>query len=291
MNRSVYRVHAFTDGEAGGNPAGVVPYADGLGPAQKQAIAARLGLSETAFVSTSTQANCKLEFFTPTRQIAHCGHATIAAFSLLRQLGRLPAGPASKETIDGLRRIELDRELAYMEQKAPRYAELDAGQQAAALAGLGLDASALHTGLAPCIVDTGNGFLLLPLRNEAAVSGIQPRLDAIAALSERFDLIGFYAFSLEARQPGRQAGARMFAPRYGIAEEAATGMAAGPLACFLRERMGMEREVFAIEQGRLMPEPSPSVIEVRLDLDGAGCIRGLMAGGRARIVEQMEFSL
>jgi PhzF family phenazine biosynthesis protein len=92
-------VNAFVDGERGGNPAGVVLQADALSAAQKQAIAAQVGLSETAFVSCSQSAAFKLEFFTPTRQIAHCGHATVAAFSLLRQLGLVGEGWSNKETI------------------------------------------------------------------------------------------------------------------------------------------------------------------------------------------------
>ena len=82
-------VYAFTEGGGGGNPAGVVVDADGLGPAARLRIAARVGLSETAFVSASATETVRLEFFTPTRQIAHCGHATIATFALLRALGRI----------------------------------------------------------------------------------------------------------------------------------------------------------------------------------------------------------
>lgn len=80
MQVQVRIVNAFVDGEQGGNPAGVVLQADALDARQKQAIAAQVGLSETAFVSSSQSAAFKLEFFTPTRQIAHCGRATVATF-------------------------------------------------------------------------------------------------------------------------------------------------------------------------------------------------------------------
>nr|WP_054536353.1 PhzF family phenazine biosynthesis protein [Herpetosiphon geysericola] len=73
-------VNALIDGARGGNPAGVVFQADGLTIEQKLAVVQQVGLSETAFVSASNVATIKLEFFTPTRQIAHCGHATIATF-------------------------------------------------------------------------------------------------------------------------------------------------------------------------------------------------------------------
>jgi PhzF family phenazine biosynthesis protein len=92
MDIQVQIVNAFTDNDLGGNPAGVVLDADELNAQQKISIAAKVGLSETAFVSSSNSAAYKLDFFTPTRQIAHCGHATIATFSYLRQLNRIKEG-------------------------------------------------------------------------------------------------------------------------------------------------------------------------------------------------------
>lgn len=126
MHIEVQIVNAFIDGETGGNPAGVVVDANALTAAQKLKVAQQVGLSETAFVSTSDVATIKLEFFTPTRQIAHCGHATIATFTLLRQLGVVGEGHLSKETIDGNRDILVDGEMAFMEQRAPKYTQVAA---------------------------------------------------------------------------------------------------------------------------------------------------------------------
>ncbi|TFW03507.1 PhzF family phenazine biosynthesis protein [Oxalobacteraceae bacterium OM1] len=290
MDVGVQVVNAFVDGGKGGNPAGVVLGADAFSREQKQAIAAQVGLSETAFVSRSEVADFKLEFFTPNRQIAHCGHATIATFSFLQQSGRVPRPDTSKETIDGCRAVQISGDMAFMEQLAPSYS--DTGMPAAELlAGLGLHTDDLLDGRVPEIVHTGNAFLIVPLKDEAAVARARPDLVAIEAVSERFDLIGYYLFSPQTRIAGRHAGTRMFAPRYGIAEEAATGMAAGPLACYLHDRLNVRADGdILIEQGHLMNPPSPSVIHVRLDLDDDR-IRRLMAGGRAAVTERRAISL
>jgi predicted PhzF superfamily epimerase YddE/YHI9 len=71
----------------------------------------------------------------------------------------------------------------------------------------------------------------------------------------------------------------MFAPRYGIEEEAATGMAAGPLACYLFDILGIKKNRMFIEQGWFMGQPSPSLIIVDLSLDN-GKITKIMAGGK-----------
>jgi PhzF family phenazine biosynthesis protein len=154
-------VNAFVDGNSGGNPAGVVIDADRLSSAQKLKVAQTIGLSETAFVSASSSATIKLEFYTPSRQIAHCGHATVAAFSLLRQLGVLHDGKHSKETIDGNRIVILKSDKAFMEQRAPTFRYLDRTGELSSgvLKSLGLANHQLLAGMAPCVVDTGNSFL------------------------------------------------------------------------------------------------------------------------------------
>lgn len=284
-------VSAFVDGEAGGNPAGVVLNAEQSSAEQKQKIAAAVGLSETAFVSPSKSADIKLEFFTPTQQIAHCGHATIATFSFLKQNGLLVRDRSSKETIDGLRSVNMESDSAYMEQRAPRFETLGEDDLQATLQSLGLAADDLIEGAVPMLVNTGNSFIVIGIRDSKTIKGLKPDFDLIEKLSESLDLIGFYVFSLDGVGDGRDAGTRMFAPRYGILEESATGMAAGPLACYLREQLGMQKHEFTIEQGRWMATPSPSVINVRLTIGNDNGIENLFAGGRGSIKEVVHLDL
>ena len=133
-------------------------------------------------------------------------------------------------------------------------------------------------------------FLTIALRDERAVADVQPQHEAIEAISEELDLIGYYLFSTTTRVPGRHAGARMFAPRFGIPEESATGTAAGPLACFLYEKMAIQDREIAVEQGRLMQPASPSLIKVTLDTDEGGIVR-VMAGGTAVVKESRRVEI
>lgn len=286
MKIPVEIVNAFIDGETGGNPAGVVLDANRLSSEQKRKIAQIVGLPETAFVSKSEIATLKLEFFTPEKQIAHCGHATIATFSRLRELGLVKNGRLSKETIDGIRAIIVDEDRVSMEQRAPTYSTVSDIEAIRASLGLSGDLSADSM----AIVSTGNPFLLIQLANAAAVAAIQPNQSLISAISEQYDLIGYYLFSTETVIPGRQAGARMFAPRYGVNEEAATGMGAGPLGCYLHDYRGVAATTLLIEQGRLMQPISPSVIKVDLQVVN-GSINRLMVGGTGRSTHQMEIEV
>ncbi len=279
-------VNAFTLNGTGGNPAGVVLDADELSETAMQSIAAEAGLSETAFVSRHPTEGARLEFFTPTRRIAHCGHATVAAFALMRAEGRIGDGATSKQTVDGPRKILVQNGAVYMEQRAPRYeADTDwAGTgvtRAEALDALGLATDRLDARVTPQVVDTGNRFLLVGVAREADLAAIVPDQQAIGRISEALDLIGFYAFAVTTGTGPAHATTRMFAPRFGIAEESATGMTAGPLACLLHDILGDRRTHFAIEQGRFMSSPSVSRILVDLEIE-RGRITGLMAGGEGR---------
>ena len=207
-------LNAFVDNNQGGNPAGVVLNADKLSTAQKLKIAKTVGLSETAFVSTSETADFKLDFFTPNKQIAHCGHATIATFSYLSQLGKIPNPMTSKETIDGNRKINVSNGLAFMEQSAPSYTDIS-DRTKDILASLSLQEADLLPNASLSMVNTGNSFFIIPVANAQILKNIQPNSDLINQLSEEFDLIGYYVFTLDVEED-RDVTTRMFAPRYGI---------------------------------------------------------------------------
>ena len=193
-------------------------------------------------MSPSSVAAFKLEFFTPTGKIPHCGHATIATFSYLAQLGQVGAGPSSKETIDGTRAIFIAGDMAFMEQTAPRYTPLTRTtvDPDAVLASLGLTANDLLPGQAMMVVNTGVNCLVIPLRDEATLLH-PPRLPRHYGGQPGAGPGRDYVFSTQTRVAGRDAGTRMFAPYYGIPEESATGMAAGPLACFLYDYLDIKK--------------------------------------------------
>lgn len=286
-------INAFVKDGSGGNPAGVVFDADNLSEADMLHVAGKIGFSETAFVSASDEAGFRLDFFTPNRRIAHCGHATIATFAYLAETGRLGEGVTSKMTVDGPRKIIIKGKQAFMEQMAPSYRTSDEWSAddvslEDVMNSLGLTEADMIGGVKPQLVNTGNSFIIFPVRNEEILAGIIPNHDAISAISDKLDLIGYYVFVLSPSSSASHATTRMFGPRYAIPEEAATGMAAGPLGCFLYDVMGIKDTHMEIDQGDFMTPASPSVIAVDLDIDASGAIAGLTAGGFGRSIREME---
>jgi PhzF family phenazine biosynthesis protein len=89
----LYQVDAFTTERFQGNPAGVVPNADGLTAAEMQVIARELNNSETAFIHPpdAPDHDVLVRFFTPTTEVPSCGHATIAAHYVRAVENALPS--------------------------------------------------------------------------------------------------------------------------------------------------------------------------------------------------------
>ncbi len=269
---AVQLVAAFTKDGAGGNPAGVVLDADALSREERQRVATAVGAPETAFVRRVSDEVFEVEFYTPVAQVPDCGHATVAAFSELVRRGVLRGTSATKRTIIGDREIAIEGERVFMQQPRPSIAPFPrAGEIARALA-IPREAIAGE----PVRADHGMPFVLVEAAYDALAAAV-PNSRAIEALSEEADVVGLYVYARGV--DGFDATIRMFAPRVGIPEEPATGMAAGLLGGYLAR--DEERAEFRFLQGALMPQPSPSELIVRVEPDR------IIAGGSAAVLRTL----
>jgi PhzF family phenazine biosynthesis protein len=242
-----------------------------------------MGLSETAFVSKSRVADFKLEFFTPSSQIHFCGHATVAAFGYLNQIRRFPKCILTVEIADTILQVRIKGQLILMEQKMPIFEEINLDLDRI-LSSVGIGSDQLLDGVTPTIVSTGNRFLIIGVRSREILQRLQPDFNLITDISKKLRAIGYYLFSLDTDDDQHHASARMFAPAYGIDEEAATGMAAGALGGYLRENDYIDASTILIEQGNFMQPPSPSLLIVNFEPGDAGTTR-LMVGGHAKLLQ------
>lgn len=275
----IYLLNAFAKDKGGGNPAGVVLDADHLADRLMQEIAARVGFSETAFIQKSPAADFKIRFFTPTAEVDLCGHATIAAFSLLFGLRRIGAGRHSQETKAGILGVEVQNDgTIFMEQALPVFG--NAVDRAEVAGSLGLGLHSLAPDLPVQIISTGLRDIIVPVVSLSALSGMVPDFDKVSAVSQEHEAVGYHVFSLETKHRSA-AHCRNLAPLYGIPEEAATGTSSGALACYLfrHGKIAAEQaERLVFEQGYVMGRPSE--ILARLDIRNAAII-GVHVGGKA----------
>jgi PhzF family phenazine biosynthesis protein len=159
------------------------------------------------------------------------------------------------------------------------------------LSSIGLHTNDLIVGCEPMLVNTGNSFIVILVKSDTILAGVAPDQDAIDQISDRFDLIGYYPFAMSPDSAETVATTRMFAPHYAIPEESATGMAAGPLACYLHDIMHIKETPLKVAQGHFMKPASPSLITVDLETAADGKVTSLMAGGYGRSMREMKILL
>lgn len=255
----VLLVNAFTHSGKGGNPAGVVLEADSLSHSDRQKIAVEVGLSETAFVSKSNKADFKVEFFTPTSQVAMCGHATIATWSTLRNKKNLSSGQHTQELMNGVLEVQLQSDgSVLMEQEQPRYGEFIDHEVLAPL--LGLDVKDFMVNLKPQLVSTGMFDVMVGVKNVEFLRKIVPDFEAISVFQKKNNESGLHVFALLDNNAEFVAAMRDFCPLLGIPEESATGSATGALLCYLYKHGLVDavkaQEGIWFQQGYQMNRPS-----------------------------------
>lgn len=289
MNETkVYLLNAFSRSRQGGNTAGVVLKADELAETEMQKIAAQVGCSETAFVQGSSKADFKVAFLTPNQAVDLCGHATIAAFSLLAKKGIIQTKVYTQETKAGILQVECqaDRTI-YMEQNPPEFgAILERKEVAASLA---INATELISELPIQIVSTGLHDIMIPVKSLEVLHKIKPRFDEIARISKAYGVVGYHLFTLETLCHAT-AHCRNFAPLYDIPEEAATGTSNGALACYLFHHGILKscNATLVFEQGYSMQRPSEILCKLKAEKQQ---IRSVKVGGKALETGSMTVKL
>ncbi|WP_320053592.1 PhzF family phenazine biosynthesis protein [uncultured Acetobacteroides sp.] len=278
-----YTLNAFSKSSQGGNPAGVILVADNLSDEEMQQIAAKVGLSETAFVSPSDKANFRVRFFTPVQEVDLCGHATIATFYLMHHLNIIKKGWYTQETNAGILRVEVGDRTVTMEQRPPIFYETI--DKATVAKSLNISPNEFMEDLPIQIVSTGLKDIMVPVKSLEAINAIKPDFAEVAAISKMHGAIGYHIFTSETVN-GNAAHCRNLAPLYGIDEEAATGSASGALAGYLyKYGMVAVPSKVTFEQGYTMKKPSEIVVELTRKPDGNILV---MAGGSTCRIEQIK---
>jgi trans-2,3-dihydro-3-hydroxyanthranilate isomerase len=182
--------------------------------------------------------------------------------------------------------VQLERErdrivFGWMTQPVPTVQPLPEAQQLAFALGVGGSSLPLE------LYDNGTRNVFFVLESEERVARLEPDIGALLRLTREGDLAFVHASCLAGS--GSRWRTRMFAPADGVAEDPATGSAAGPLACHLARHglivFGAEIEIV---QGVELGRPS----RLYASVEGSGeRIEEVRVGGSAVIVARGEFRI
>jgi trans-2,3-dihydro-3-hydroxyanthranilate isomerase len=269
----------FTDVPLEGNQVAVFSDGTGLSDEVMQRTARELNLSETVFLLPAQDgADVRARIFTPVAELPFAGHPVLGTAFVLAE-GR-DTSMVRLETGVGIIPIALTRDgdrVVYgeMDQQVPTTEPFERVDEL--LGALGVERSLLP----PAVYRNGPLFAYVALDSEAAVAALAPDLRALAA----FGQLGVNCFAGQ----GTRFKTRMFAPGLGVAEDPATGSAAGPLALHLA-RHGWSEFGAQIEIRQGAEIGRPSVIHARVE-GSADHVTRIAVGGSAVIVARGEYRL
>jgi trans-2,3-dihydro-3-hydroxyanthranilate isomerase len=297
---SIYDV--FTDRKLAGNPLAVIFDSEGLDTAAMQALAREMNLSETVFVQKADNPAhaARLRIFTPGKELPFAGHPTVGTAIALAEHdhGRSESDAdlvfVIEEGVGPVRcAVRLRRgEAGFAEFDLPRKPvciELPLDRQRLADA---LSVKSTELGFenhVASIWSAGVPFLMLPLRNLAAVQGLQfdSALWEAAAPFVEGSLASAYVYCRGGVHHQAKFHTRMFSPDMGIAEDPATGAAVAAFSGAIHhfDALPDGHHPVLVEQGVEMGRPS--LIHLHIDVKDGGISRARIGGQAVRLAEGM----
>lgn len=273
----VLRIAAFSDGDIGGNPAGVMITTEFPPDAEMQRIAADIGYSETVF-AIPINAGWRVRYFSPMSEVPFCGHATIAlgaALALRNGDGVFPLTLNHAEiTVEGRKQGDL---ISAALQSPPTRSTLASTELVSAiLAVFGYTPNDLDPALPPALIHGGADHLVLGLRTRAALASMKYDLDTGRTAMLAAGLVTILFAYAETPQIFHTRNA--FASG-GVYEDSATGAATAAFAGYLRDIAWPHSGVIDIVQGEDMGMPS----RLRAEFSAAPG-SSIRVSGNARII-------
>jgi trans-2,3-dihydro-3-hydroxyanthranilate isomerase len=281
-------INVFTDQPFGGSRLNLFPDGGSVPPELMQRLAMEMGSGETAFIVPPRQAGpgrSGLRVFTPAAEIPFGGHSVLGATFALDRLGRVAAAPErftwelEAGDYEVVVRDEDDRRSYSLVQDAPVFMGqyFHRGKVARAL-GIDEDEIAI-TGL-PCeVVSTGLPIHIVPVASLETIQRISLRRREADAIARDLGFGDLFVFTCETENPESTVHCRMFAPHFGIPEDAASGAATGALVAYLLKHRLVKpaaRVRIISEQGLEIGRPSRIIAEADV-VDGRP--RAIEVGG------------
>ena len=224
MPTLIVQVDSFTDRPFAGNPAAVCVLESPRSDTWMRDVAREMNLSETAFLHPGTD-GYRLRWFTPTTEVALCGHATLASAHVLWEDGHLSAGEQARfHTRSGL--LTADRAGEWIRMDFPATPARPAEPPPDLLRALG----------APARFIGRNHFdFLVELESEDAVRALVPDFGLLARTGARGVVV-----TARSDDPAFDFVSRFFAPGAGVDEDPVTGSAHCCLTPFWSQRLGKD---------------------------------------------------
>jgi PhzF family phenazine biosynthesis protein len=295
----LYQIDSFTNEKFKGNPAGVITNADDLTESQMQKIARELNNSETAFVfsSNTKDYDVYVRYFTPTKEVPICGHATIAAHYARAIEKNMDTSRIYQKSGAGILPVDIIRDRndykIVMTQGKIEFGEFIEGEKREVLLeALKITEEDLDKNCTIQIISTGHSKVMIGIKSKEILNKLEPNLNMLSELSKSIKCNGYYIFTFDTEEKDVLICGRMFAPAIGISEDPVTGNANGPLGAYLVHHRLVEHNghkfAFNAKQGETIGREG--IVEVEVSIEDMQP-KEVKISGEAVIVFQSELAL
>ena len=265
----------------------------GLSSETMQAIAKEMNFSETTFVLPPERmgTDARLRIFTPAEELPAAGHPTIGSTFALARAGVIE--PRRAQFVFGLgigpTPVALtwhggDLTFVWMTQALPIFGD-PIPDPARAAAALSLSPAAVAgTGHPVQVVSCGVPFLFVPLTTRSPVDSVVVNGGALESFfsASKTSAHGVFVFSSQPGDKNATVYSRMFAPDLGVSEDPATGIASGPLGCYLvRHKIVPPEKADSILSVQGVKMGRPSHVHIAIGAGRNGDISSVRVGGEA----------
>lgn len=274
----VLRIAAFSEGNQGGNPAGVLIGDELPSPEAMQKIAHEVGFSETAF-ATPEGNGWRVRYFAPEMEVPFCGHATIAlgaALAMREGDGRFILH-LNHETISVDGQLKGKLFAASLQSPPTRNRAATEVEIEQAMALFGFEEDDLLPEIPPALINAGADHIVLGLRSREKLAAMKYDFAHGRVLMNR---LGWTTILLiHSETPQRFHSRNPFAAG-GVYEDPATGASTAAFAAYLRDLGWPHGGKIEVLQGVDMGCPSHLWAEIGKERGGS-----IRVSGTARLMD------
>lgn len=258
------KIDAFASKKSSGNPAGVV-YLNSLNelsPTEMQRVARELRgfVNEVGYVCKGTDTDYQLRFFSAVREVAFCGHATIA---ILNDIVANDKSLHNQYTLS----IQTTKDLLLAENHyardasifisapEPKYTPIRFGK-ADVLPVLNCTKGNIEKEFHLEIINAGLETLIVPVAGLDILLQLAPDFETLNnfCIQQNIDIVILYCKETSTEESSYRT--RVFAPRFGYLEDPATGSGNAALGYYLLKHNMWDGKAITIEQNASLKEPN-----------------------------------
>lgn len=258
------KIDAFASHSSSGNPAAVI-YLDSiedLSEVEMLTIAKQLKgfVSEVGYICPGTDTDFKLRYFSSEREVAFCGHATIAILndiianneSLKLQKTLSIATPSERLMVEN---CYADNETVYISAPFPKYSNVKT-QIFEIASAMNSDISSIDETTPIKIINAGLETLIVPISGLDKILSLSPDLNSLNEFCIRIGVDIVIVFSSEVATEGSSYRTRVFAPTFGYLEDPATGSGNSAFGYYLLNQALWSGSPIKIEQNGNFHSPN-----------------------------------